>query len=60
MNLQLYEDMQVKIVLKTGQVYEGVALDYTTAEDNAPLPECIYIGDTELYEQEIESIEIVE
>lgn len=47
----------VRITTDDGQVFEGKATDYTSALDNEPDPASISIGDTELFEDEIVSIE---
>lgn len=47
----------VRITTDDGQVFEGKATDYTSAVDNEPDPASISIGDTELFENEIVSIE---
>lgn len=47
----------VRITTDDGQVFEGKAYDYTSAIDNEPEPASISIGDTELFEDEIISIE---
>lgn len=47
----------VRITTDDGQIFEGRAYDYTSALDNEPQPASISIGDTELYEDEIVSIE---
>lgn len=50
---------KVIITLKNGHVYKGLAYDYSSALDNEPNPECISIGDTELYAPEIAKIELL-
>jgi hypothetical protein len=59
--MKLYEasGKRVRIVLKTGEVFEGMAYDYTSALDNEPDPESITIDSVELYEPEIEKIELL-
>lgn len=47
----------VRITTDDGQVFEGKAYDYTSAIDNEPESASISIGDTELFEDEIISIE---
>lgn len=49
----------VRITTDDGQIFEGKATDYTSALDNEPNRASICIGDTELYEDEIVSIEIL-
>lgn len=60
--MTLYEShgKNVRITLKTGQVYAGKAYDYISALDNDPDPESITIDNTELYKPEIEKIEIMD
>ena len=43
-----------------GQVFEGIAYDYTSALDNVPDPESISIGVFELYAPEIKKIELID
>ena len=50
----------VRITTDDGQRFEGKATDYTSALDNEPNTASICIGDTELYEDEIVSIELLE
>lgn len=59
--MRLYEasGKRVRIVLKTGEAFEGVAYDYTSALDNEPDPESITIDSVELYAPEIEKIELL-
>lgn len=59
MELGLCSGKKVKIILKNGNVYSGLAYDYTSELDNEPDGACIYIGDTEILESEIESIELI-
>jgi len=53
-----YSGKNVKITLFNGQIFEGEAYDYTQAIDNTPEIASITIFHTELYENEIKSIEI--
>ena len=59
--MRLYEanGKRVRITLKTGEVFEGMAYDYTSALDNEPDPESITIDSVELYAPEIEKIELL-
>ena len=59
--MKLYEanGKKVRIFLKTGEVFEGIAYDYTSALDNEPDPESITIDSVELYATEIEKIELL-
>lgn len=59
MKLWQYEGKRVRFVLKSGQIFEGVAYDYTSALDNEPHGACISVGTTELLEAEIERIELL-
>ncbi|WP_099205868.1 hypothetical protein [Scatolibacter rhodanostii] len=59
MTLKEAHGKQVKIILKDGQIYSGLAYDYTSALDNEPEPESITVGQTELYAPEIKSIELI-
>lgn len=59
MNLWEYEGKQVRVVLKNGHVYTGEVVDYTNALDNEPEIASICIGHTELYENEIKTIELI-
>lgn len=57
--MTLYESWGkvVRITTNDGQVFQGKATDYVSALDNEPDPASICIGDTELHENEIVSIE---
>lgn len=59
--MKLYEanGKKVRIFLKTGEIFEGMAYDYTSALDNEPDPESITIDSVELYAPEIEKIELL-
>lgn len=59
MNLWEYVEKQVIVLLKDGHVYKGKVKDYTNAIDNTPEIASICIGHTELYENEIEKIELI-
>ena len=63
MELREYEGKKVRITTEPGvfgSVFEGIACDYTDADDNDTGIVSICIGDIELYENEIISIEIIE
>lgn len=60
MNLWEYRGKKVKIKTDDGQIFEGIAHEYTSALDNTPEIASICIDHTELHENEIESIEIIE
>lgn len=64
MNLWEFEGKKVRIITKEpgvlGSVFEGTACDYTDADDNEPEIASICIGDTEFYENNIKSIEVIE
>lgn len=51
---------RARITLKTGEVFEGLAYDYTSALDNEPDPESITIDHFELFAPEIAKIEILQ
>lgn len=58
MTLYEAEGKKVRITLKNGHVYEGVAFDYTSAYDNDPDPESISMPPFfELFAPEIAKIE---
>lgn len=59
--MKLYEarGKYVRITTDDGQIFEGRAELYTPAYDNTPEIASICIGDYELYENEIVSIEII-
>lgn len=59
MNLWEYSGKNVRITLKNGQVFEGIAYDYTSELDNEPDPESITIDSIELFAPEIEKIELM-
>ena len=59
MKLWEYSGKNVRITLKDGSVFEGLAYDYTSALDNEPDPESITIDSIELFSPEIEKIELV-
>lgn len=50
----------VRIKMKSGEVYVGLAYDYTSAFDNEPDPASITIEHVELFEPDIELVEFVE
>lgn len=61
MNLLDYEGRNVRITCHSGNVYEGIAEDYTNPWDNEENIASICIGEnTELYENEIKRIEIID
>lgn len=57
MRLYEAEGKYVRITLKDGSIFEGIGCDHTSALDNEPDPESITIDDTELFADEIASIE---
>ena len=59
--MKLWEDSgrNVRITLKDGSVFEGLAYDYTSSLDNEPDPESITIDSIELFAPEIEKIDII-
>ena len=50
---------RVKVTMTDGEEFEGVLSAYISAADNDPDPESVIIGATELYTDEIKSIEVV-
>lgn len=50
---------KVKIKLIDGEEIEGKAYQYTSELDNEPDGACIYIGDYEILESEIATIEVL-
>ena len=57
MKLGLYSGKQIRVVTNSGNIYEGVGEYYTSELDNVDGVASICVGDYELYENEIESIE---
>lgn len=57
MTLKEAHGKNVRVTLDDGSVFEGLAYDYTSALDNEPDPESISIDHTELFVDEIRSIE---
>ena len=53
-----YEGKQIKVITDDGQIFEGLAVDYTSRLDNPDGIASICVGDYELYENEIASIEL--
>lgn len=63
MELCEYEGKKVRITTEPGvfgSVFEGIACDYTDADDNEPEIASICIGNIEFREDEIKNIEIIE
>lgn len=56
MKLWKYVGKKIRIKLEDGQAFEGIACDFTYADENEPEIDSICIGDTEFYENEIVSI----
>jgi hypothetical protein len=54
-----YEGKDIKIILKNGKAYTGKAYDYTSQLDNTPEIASIAIGHTEIFENEIEDIQLL-
>jgi hypothetical protein len=54
-----YDGKLIKITTDDGQIFEGLGVDYTSRLDNPDGIASICIGDYELYENEIASIELV-
>ena len=59
MNLSFFNNKRVMIKCKDGEIFCGFAYDYTSANDNEPDPASITINHIEIFENEIESIEII-
>lgn len=59
MELNKYSGHKVRIVCIDGEVYEGLAYDYTPPQDNEPEEASITIDSIEIYENEIKRIEII-
>lgn len=59
MRLWEYSGKKVRITLADGQVFSGLAYDYTSAVDNEPDPESITIDGIELFANEIVKIELL-
>jgi len=57
--LYKYSGKVVKITTNDGQSFEGKAYDYIPKQDNTPQIASISIGETEIYENEIKSIELI-
>ncbi len=60
MKLQEAHGKAVRITMTDGEVFIGLAYDYISALDNDPDPASITIGNIELFEPEIKSIEPVD
>ena len=58
LTLKEAQGKRVKITLKNGKAFSGLAYDYTSPLDNEPQPESITINQTELFKPEINSIEL--
>lgn len=48
----------VKVVMTDGEVFEGDLFAYISPKDNEPDPESIVVGQTELFTNEIQSVEV--
>ncbi len=48
----------VKVIMTNGEVFEGELFAYISAADNEPDPESIVVGSTELFTNEIQSVEL--
>lgn len=60
MKLWEYDGKKVRITTDDNQVFQGIACDYTDADDNEPEIASICIGNIEFREDEIKSIEIID
>ncbi len=56
MELNKFSGQKVRIICKDGEVFEGLAYDYTPPQDNEPEEASITVDSIEIYESEIESI----
>ena len=59
MYLGKYEGKLIRITLKNGKIFEGLGEWYTQGIDNPSGFSSICVGDYELYEPEIVSIEVI-
>jgi hypothetical protein len=59
MTLKEAEGRKVKVTFTDGETMSGLVVCYTSALDNEPEPASITIGNTELYENEMQSIELI-
>lgn len=53
-----YAGKTVKVVMTDGEVFEGELFAYISSEDNEPEPESIVVGRTELFTNEIKTMEV--
>ena len=60
MKLHEYEGRKVRLITTIGNTFEGYVSDFIEAEDNEPEKESIIIGDYEIFEDEIKSIELLD
>lgn len=59
MNISQYENKKIQLTTNDNTVYEGIATDFTPADENTPEIDSICIGDIEFYADEIKSIKLV-
>ncbi|MDY2632385.1 MAG: hypothetical protein SOV85_13695 [Clostridium sp.] len=63
MELWKYEGKEIKVVCKSGRIFNGKCIDYTQALDNEPEIDSIGLNvngiSYEIYENEIKSIELI-
>ena len=59
MKLGQYSGKTIRVILSSGQIFEGIGHYYTSGLDNPDGVASICVGDYELYESEIASIEIL-
>lgn len=59
MRISQAEGKRVKITCVDGEVITGFAYDYISESDNEPEPASITIDHIEIYENEIEKIELI-
>lgn len=60
MKLHEYEGQKVRLITTIGNIFEGYVSDFIEAEDNEPEKESLIIGDYEIFEDEIKSIELLD
>lgn len=59
MKLWQYSGKKIRITTDDGKIFEGMAYDYIPSQDNIPEIASITIEHTEIYENEIKSIEML-
>ena len=59
MELNKYSGKKIRILCRDGESFEGLAYDYIPPQDNEPEEASITINSIEIFESEIEQIEIL-